>query len=283
MSFTNEIEAAASIGATPHAQKTLKQELQERMEEFLNMDRFTLVIQPVVNFRNNAVRDGEALSRLEHPERGVIFPDEFLPAIDVMGLYPAFDRYVFEKTCVWLHRSRTEGTEFDILSCNFSRKTLSEADIAQDMILIADSYGIPHSQLGVEITEREPSSNEEQLIKNLHVLKEAGFRIILDDYGDGVTSMNDLLQYPVDILKIDRSLLWKAVSEQEKAEFCAMVSTFIEMGAEVVCEGIETEEQDRLARDAGCHYGQGFLYFKPLCQDRFYEMMKQASLTAENA
>lgn len=282
MNFANETDASANIGAAPTAQKTLKQELLDRMEEFMKMDRFTLVIQPVVNFRDNTVKDGEVLSRLEHPERGVIFPDEFLPVIDALGLYPAFDRYIFEKSCVWLHRSRADGNEFGILSCNFSRKTLSEADIAQDMIQIADNYGISHSKLGVEITEREPAPDEKQLIKNLNLLRDAGFRIILDDYGDGVTSMSDLMQYPVDILKIDRSLLWKTATEQGKAAFRAMVAMFIELGAEVVCEGIETEEQSRLARESGCHYGQGYLFFKPIRQDQVFEMMHKASLLEED-
>ena len=172
MSFSNETEVSANMGAAPTAQKTLKQELQERMEEFMEMDQFTLVIQPVVNFRDNTVKDGEVLSRLEHPERGVIFPDEFLPVIDALGLYPAFDRYIFEKSCVWLHRFMADGNEFEILSCNFSRKTLSEADIAQDMIQIADNYGISHSKLGLEITEREPATDEKQLIKNLNLLRD---------------------------------------------------------------------------------------------------------------
>ncbi len=278
MSFTNEIHAAAYAEGTPTAQKELRHELRERMEEFMEMDRFTLVVQPVVNFRDNAVKDGEVLSRLEHPERGVIFPDEFLPAIDEMDLYPAFDRYIFEKSCVWLHRSGEEGKKFEILSCNFSRKTLSEASIVSDLIRIADSYGIPHEQLGLEITEQEPATDEPQMIRNLHMLKEAGFRIILDDYGDGVTSELDLTRYPLDILKIDRTLLWKAVSEQEKAEFRAMVSSFIEMGAEVACEGIGTEEQNCFVRETGCHYGQGFFYFKPLHQDEILVVMNAGGL-----
>lgn len=281
MSFARGTEASVYPATAPTAQKSLKQELQDRMEEFMKMDRFALVIQPVVDFRRNSAVNGEVLSRLEHPERGVIFPDDFLPAIDTLGLYPAFDRYIFEKSCVWLHRSMTAGKEFEILSCNFSRKTLSEADIVQDVIQIADHYGIPHSKLGVEITEREQVADEQQLLKNLNLLKDAGFRVILDDYGNGVTSMHDLIQYPLDILKIDRSLLWKAETDQGRAAFRAMVAMFIELGAEVVCEGIETEEQDRLARESGCHYGQGYLYFKPIRQDQVFERIRQASLLDE--
>ncbi len=280
--MTNDMEASVVPGAAPAAPKTLKQELQDRMEEFLERDLFSLVIQPVVDFRTDTMTNGEVLSRLYHPERGVIFPDEFLPAIDALGLYPRFDRYIFRKSCVWLHRSMAAEEKIDCISCNFSRKTLSEAGIAQDMMQIADSYGIPHSKLGVEITEREQKTDEQQLIKNLNLLRESGFRIILDDYGNGVTSMNDLMQYPLDILKIERSLLLKTDTEQGKTAFRVMVSMFIELGAEVVCEGIETEEQNRLARESGCHYGQGFLYFKPIRQDQVFAMMRKGSLLEDD-
>ena len=265
-------------GTMPTAQKTLSQELQERMEEFLEMDRFSLVVQPVVDFRTNTVSNGEVLSRLEHPERGVIFPDQFLPVIDALDLYPRFDRYVFQKSCVWLRRSLAEGEKFDCISCNFSRQTLSDPTIAQDLIKIADSNGLSHRMLAVEITEREQKSDEAQLIANLKVLKESGFRIILDDYGSGVTCEKDLLDFPLDIVKIDRSILLNAETEQGKAEFCALVTKFMDLGADVVCEGIETKEQNDFVRDCGCHYGQGFLYFKPIRQEQVFEMIRKSSL-----
>ncbi|MBQ3489612.1 MAG: EAL domain-containing protein [Clostridia bacterium] len=262
----------------PDAQKTLGQELQERMAEFLDRDMFSLVIQPVLDFQTNTVFKGEVLSRLDHPERGVIFPDVFLPVIATLNLYSRFDRYIFQKSCVWLQRSLAAGEKMECISCNFSRKTLSETTIAQDLIRIANNYGVSHDKLAIEITEREKNNDEKQLIENLHVLKEAGFRIILDDYGTGVTSVNDLLNYPLDIVKIDRSLLLNTQTEKGKEEFCALVSMFIERGAEVVCEGIETKEQNDFARSSGCRYGQGFLYFKPIRQDQVFEMIRKSSL-----
>ena len=269
--------------AAPTAQKTVHQELKDRMVEFLDRDFFSLVIQPVVDFKTNTVFKGEVLSRLEHPERGVIFPDAFLPVIDELNLYSRFDRYIFRKSCVWLQRSLAAGETMECISCNFSRKTLSEPTIAQDLIRLANNYGVSHDKLAVEITEREQHDDEPQLIENLKVLREAGFRIILDDYGTGVTSVNDLLHYPLDIVKIDRSVLLEAKSEERKAAFRALVALFIDLGADVVCEGIETEEQDAFARDAGCRYGQGYLYFKPIRHDQVFDMIRKSSLNEENA
>lgn len=271
-----------AAGPAPAAQDSLKQELHSRMEEFLERDLFSLVIQPVVDFRTNTVFNGEALSRLHHPEQGVVFPDDFLPALDAMDLYPRFDRYIFRKSCAWLHRSAAEGKRFDFLSCNFSRKTLSEAGIVLDLIQIADSYGIPHHTLGLEITEREKETDEQQLLENLKQLKAAGFRIILDDYGTGVTSEKDLTLYPLDIVKIDRSMLLNTCTERGNAEFRALVTRAIELGTEVVCEGIETEEQSRFARETGCHYGQGFLYFKPISSNQVFELIHRSSILEED-
>ena len=282
MELLNKKKNAAAPVA-PTAQKTLHQELKDRMVEFLDRDFFSLVIQPVVDFKTNTVYKGEVLSRLEHPERGVIFPDAFLPVIDELNLYSRFDRYIFRKSCVWLQRSLAAGETMECISCNFSRKTLSEPTIAQDLIRLANNYGVSHDKLAVEITEREQHDDEPQLIENLKVLREAGFRIILDDYGTGVTSVNDLLHYPLDIVKIDRSVLLEAKSEERKAAFRALVALFIDLGADVVCEGIETEEQDAFARDAGCRYGQGYLYFKPIRHDQVFDMIRKSSLNEENA
>ena len=255
--------ASGTVGTVPAAPEGLEQELYRRMEEFLEGDLFTLVIQPVVDFQDDTAYNAEGLCRLNHPERGVIFPDQFLPAVDAQGLYPRFDRYMFQKSCAWMSHTLAEGERFDCLSCNFSRKTLSETGLAGDLIQIADRYGVPHHKMGLEITERESETNPGQMIENLNQLKAAGFRIILDDFGTGVTSARDLTQYPLDIVKIDRSILLNACTVKGHAAVREAVTTAAQLGMEVVCEGIETEEQDRFARETGCHYGQGFLYFKP--------------------
>ena len=267
--------------APPEPQNAVGKELESRIAEFMELDYFLLMVQPVVDFRTNAVCDGEVLSRLNHPERGVIFPDEFLPAIDSAGLYPQFDRYIFQKSCAWLSRSLAEGEGLEILSCNFSRKTLSEANAASQLAQIADCYGLPHNRLAIEITERE--TDLQQFYHNLEQLKADGFRIFLDDYGSGITTVKDLMRYPLDIVKIDRSILLAAETEQEKADYRALVATAMELGDEVACEGIETEEQSRFAREAGCHYGQGFLFFRPMSTGQVFDMMEKSRVRPDEA
>lgn len=255
----------------------LKKELENRMEEFMERDLFSLVIQPVVNFRKDSVTNGEILSRLNHPDHGMISPDIYLPVVDALGLYPSFDRYIFRKSCAWLSHSLAQGEKLDCVSVNFSRITLSCKDIAKDLIEIADSYGVSHNALAIEITEQVPETGVEDFLENLNQLRAAGFRIILDDFGSGVTSFNDLMRYPLDVVKIDRSLLLEAQTEQGANAYRALVAMAVELGAEVVCEGIETQAQNTFAREAGCHYGQGFLFFKPIAQDQVFAMIRRKS------
>jgi len=266
-------------GSLPASQNTLDQELQTRMKEFIRNDRFVLVIQPVMDLKKNSIAGGEMLSRLNHPERGMIFPDDFLPAVAAAGLYAEFDKYIFRKCCAWLSRSRAEGAGMELVTCNFSRKTLSEPDVASQLVQIADSYGLPHSSLGIELMEQEAATDNDQFYGNLKRLKDSGFRIILDDFGNGVTSMKDIIREPLDIVKIDRSVLLAADNDRVKAAYRSMIEMSEGMGLEVVCEGIETEEQRRFAQDVGCHYGQGFLFYRPMSIDQMFEMIEMGSVT----
>ena len=277
----SKIDAARPIH-TPSAPDALHDELRMRMEEFIENDLFSLVMQPAMNFRTNTLCTGEILSRLNHPEHGIISPDAFLPIVDSLGLQPKFDRYIFRKSCAWISRALAAGESFDCISINFSRTTLSDVNLSQDLIKIADRYGLPHSTLGIEITEQIPETDVNDLLDTLNQLKAAGFRIILDDFGSGVTSFKDLMRYPLDIVKIDRSLLLQAGTEQGAAAFRGLVATATDLGAEVVCEGIETEAHNRFARAAGCHYGQGYLYFKPTPQDQVFELIRKSTIHEEN-
>lgn len=265
-------------GPAPASLTSRKQEMQNRIAEFMERDLFCLVIQPIIDFQADKVCGGEVLSRLNHPERGVIFPDDFLPAINAQGLYTKFDYYIFQKSCAWMSRTRTQSDKMEFLSCNFSRKTLSEEGIAQELIRIADRYGVPHGELAIEVTEQYPQSNDPQFVENLKQLHAAGFRLFLDDYGKGCTSEQELTQYPLDVVKIDRSMLMATETEEGRADFLQAVALAARTGALITCEGIETEAQNSFAREAGCHYGQGFLFFKPMDLNQAYEMMEKSSI-----
>ena len=251
----------------------LEQELVRRMPDLLYYDRFQLVVQPVIDLETGGIVGGEVLSRLNHPEQGIIFPDKFLPAVEEAGLYPKFDHYIFRKACELMGRMTEQGVMLQYLSCNFSRMTLSEKGAATRLAKIADDFGVPHDRMAVEITEREQETDTKQFCENLRQIKEAGFRIFVDDLGAGVTSVRDLWSYPVDVVKIDRSLLLAAEDDQGRTAYRGLRNLAVDLGCKVLCEGVETEEQHRMVLDAGCHYGQGFLFYRPMEAEQFCYLM----------
>lgn len=257
----------SSSGNYPSPQSPLDPELKRRMAEFIQFDRFELVIQPVIDLRTDKIIGGEVLSRLNHPTRGTIFPDIFLKAVDSAGLYPPFDCYIFSKSCEWLSHMLEEEVPLQFLSCNFSRKTLSENGLAEKLREIADGFHLDHSRIAIEITEQESETDTKQFQANLRKLNQDGFQIFVDDLGNGVTSIKDLWSYPADVIKIDRSLLLAAETSRGEAAFRSLVKMASSTGAKVLCEGIETEQQHQFAKNSGCHYAQGFLFSPPIPKD----------------
>ena len=257
----------------PAPRLNLEKELVKWMPDLIYYDRFRLTVQPVVDLQTGGIVGGEVLSRLDHPEQGIIFPDKFLPAVAEAGLYPRFDHYIFGKTCALIGKLREQGVVVRYLSCNFSRVTLSEKGAATRLSKIADDYGVPHDQLAVEITEREQETDTDQFCENLIDLKRAGFRIFVDDLGAGVTSVRDLWNYSVDVVKIDRSLLLAADTEQGRNAYRGLRNLVADLGCSTLCEGVETEEQHRFVLDVGCDYCQGFLFYRPMEEDQFVYLM----------
>lgn len=257
----------------PRTPVTPEQELEGRMREFIQEDRFTLLIQPVVELSTGRIAGGEVLARLDHPERGLLRPDAFLPVVSRMDLQADFDLYIFRKSCQWL--SGVQGPVS--ISVNFNRKTLSQPRIAQQLIDIADEYRLNHGNVVIEVTELEKEDNIDLYRANLRQLRENGFRVFLDDFGSGVTSIADLNQCALDIVKIDRSVLLAAESPDGSIILNALTDMASTLGVDVVCEGIETEEQEALARACGCRYGQGLRYSGPISSDSFLELLRQGT------
>ena len=265
-----EADSIAKKGAAPLKPE---KEMMVRMPDFIDDDRFRLAVQPVIDLQTGDIVGGEVLSRLHHPEQGVIFPDKFLPAVEEAGIYPRFDYYIFRKSCKLMQCLRARGAAIEYLSCNFSRLTLSENEAATRLSEIADAFELPHECMAVEITEREQEKDTDQFCENLVEIKKAGFQIFVDDLGAGVTSVRDLWSYPVDVVKIDRSLLLSTDTEQGRSAYYGLRNLVVDLNCKVLCEGVETREQHQFVIDAGCHYGQGFLFYRPMEEERFLSLV----------
>jgi len=240
-----------------------KQLLESIMQGFENRE-FKLNLQFIVAAKTRRIVSAEALSRWVNPEKGIILPGKYISVLESSGMITKLDYYMFELVCRQLHKWR--NTEFDAVtvSCNFTRITISEDDFADNIREISERYVFEKRKLIIEITEDAIEKNRDVAMSNISKCKKMGFRIALDDMGSGYTSLINLCEYPIDIVKIDRDILLKTDKPNGRALFAGIVALAHSLGLSVVCEGVETEEQNSLVESTDCDYIQGWYYSRAL-------------------
>ena len=230
----------------------------------LKNKEFKMHLQFIVDKKTKRIVSGEALSRWETSEGEVIMPGKYIGVMEKSGLITKFDYYMFESVCDKLSKwAKTDFKEITI-SCNFTRITISEKDFVAKIKDIAERYEFDRSKLIMEITEDAIEKNLNVARDNIIKAKELGFRIALDDIGSGYTSLISLGEYPIDIVKIDREVLLLSEKESGKKLFLGIISLIHNLNLKVVCEGVETEEQNTLVSRSDCDYIQGWYYSKAL-------------------
>ena len=263
-------------------EKLYKFEETKQLEQYIvnaiDKNEFHIMMQPYVETKTQRIVGCEVLARLKHPICGLVMPDVFLEVITRRKLNIQFDFCIFEKCCQWISSRRKEELEGKIVSCNFSRKTISHGDFANRVIELIEKYRVPVEHLAIEFTESEKETNKESVVKNLNVLKERGVSVYLDDYGSGVTSYDDLLNYSVSLIKIDRDILYSTNTESGKAVFENIVSMAQKLNVPLLCEGAKTAEQVEFLKKSDVKYIQGFYFYMPMesyeCSTLFKEHTK---------
>ncbi|MGN0114736.1 MAG: EAL domain-containing protein [Acutalibacteraceae bacterium] len=242
--------------------EALKSRLQRKLSDAVNNHEFQMYIQFVVDAKSGKIYGGEALSRWENPEEGLLSPANYIESMKTLGIIDRLDFYILEESCRLLEKwSKTEMCELN-LSCNFTRITVSSADFPKRFSEITDRYSFDHSQLIIELTEDSLADNNVRAFQNVLYCQKQGFRIALDDLGSGYSSFSDLCDYPIDIVKIDRHIIAKSVTERGNALLCGITKLAHDLGIKVLCEGVETENENANVIDSDCDYIQGFYYSK---------------------
>ena len=249
-----------------------------RIRHGIKNNEFKMHLQFLVDNKTKRIVSCEALSRWELNDGKVIMPGKYIGIMEKSGLIINFDYYMFAMVCDKLSKwSDTDFKELTI-SCNFTRITISEKDFISKIKDIADKYEFDRSKLIIEITEDSIEKNLDIARNNILKMKELGFHIALDDIGSGYTSLISLCEYPIDIVKIDREVLLLSEKESGKKLFLGIISLINNLDLKVVCEGVETEEQNTLVSGSGCNYIQGWYYSKALsetkAEDFYMEYMK---------
>ncbi len=227
-------------------------------------NEFKMYLQFIVDNKTKKIVSCEALSRWDSREKGLIGPGKYIENMENAGLISKHDFYMFELVCRQLEKwSNTEYKDISI-SCNFTRITLSEESFIDKLIMIANGYNFNKSKLSIEITEDAIEKDRETATQNVRKCKELGFKVYLDDLGSGYTSLANLCDYPIDVVKIDRYILIKADTKRGKALFSGIIALAHSLNISVICEGVETQEQNALVSQSNCDYIQGWYYSKAL-------------------
>ncbi len=250
-----------------HAQIQNRIRLEHDLTQALDKDQLMLFFQPQVDADNFDLVGVEALIRWQHPELGLIPPDEFIPIAEDSALINQIGRWVLNTACEhfrrWISLNKTKPLQFSI-AANLSARQLKDAGLADYLEEVLVEHRIPASQVELELTESS--------LVDLSVLSELaakGVLLALDDFGTGYSSLSQLQEYAFSILKIDKVFV-QNVTDEKDASFLRAISAFAQsLGFETVAEGVETEAQRDLCAQFGINRLQGYYFSKPLPSDEF--------------
>ncbi|MGD0313777.1 MAG: EAL domain-containing protein [Acidimicrobiales bacterium] len=241
--------------------------LEMDLREALAAHQYHLVYQPIFNLSGGQTTGVEALLRWDHPVRGLVQPDNFIPLLEDTGMITEVGRWVLNEACRQGARWHAKGYQLDV-SVNVSARQLETEQLVEDVRLALHASGFPASSLILEITETAIMKHVAAAVPRLAALKATGVRIAIDDFGTGYSSLAYLQQFPVDTLKIDRSFISAMAKSPESA---ALIRTLVQLGKtlglETLAEGIEEREQYSQLEREHCDSGQGYLYARPLDVD----------------
>jgi diguanylate cyclase (GGDEF)-like protein len=239
-------------------------QLETDLREALLEEQFFLAYQPTFDLSDMRPTGVEALIRWQHPERGVVQPDDFIPLLEETGLITEVGRWVLGEACTQGAAWRQAGHQFGI-AVNVSGRQLDTDELIADIKDALSRSGLDPQALTIEITETTLMRNVEQTARRLAEIKQLGVRIVVDDFGTGYSSLAHLQRFPVDALKIDRSFV-SGLRENQEGE--TLIRTLVQLGKalsiETFAEGIEQQQELTVLRDESCDSGQGFLFARPL-------------------
>lgn len=260
-----------------------EQQITNDVNAALQEEQFKVYLQPKYDVRTNQPHGAEALVRWVHPKKGVIPPNEFIPIFERNGFIGKLDFYVWDKVCAMIRRWIEEGKHPFPISVNVSRVNLYNPCLADTIIQLVKIYDIPEELFQIEITESAFTENQTMMQDTIKELKQAGFKILMDDFGSGYSSLNVLKDLDVDVLKIDMKFMPTANSNGKSEKILSSVVRMSKwIGMPVIAEGVETFEQVQFLRGIGCEYIQGYYFAKPM-QVEEYEKLSDENSKKEEA
>lgn len=269
---------AVIFDAQMHEKAQALLELETDLRRAIDRGEFLLYYQPIVNLEAGKLAGFESLVRWYHPKKGIVLPVEFINTAEDSGMILAIDRWVLNEACTQLQSWQSNGfKDKDIsISVNLSGKQFNETSFLNFIESILQSSTLEPDNIRLEITESAIMENLEHATDILLKMKNLGFRLYIDDFGKGYSSLSYLHYFPLDALKIDRSFIKKmAENEDEIAIVHTIITLAHNLNMDVIAEGVETKQQLMLLRELNCDYAQGFYFSTPLTTQQAEDMMTQ--------
>ncbi|MEK6550689.1 MAG: EAL domain-containing protein, partial [Pseudomonadota bacterium] len=239
--------------------------LEGELRQALEREEFVLHYQPIVDLKTGLVKSAEALLRWQHPERGLVPPNDFIPVLEESGLIMPVTEWVLNKSIQQMRDATPKGVSIPGLAVNITAGCFRGNGITKCTGNVLASFDGDPGGLTLEITESVLMQDTQHVSVLMHNLKDLGIKIALDDFGTGQSSLSHLRNFPIDVVKIDRAFVREIPdNKNDVAMVAAIIAMSHGLGKQVVAEGVETEAQLELLRDLGCDSIQGFLYSRPV-------------------
>lgn len=245
-----------------------EKELEYEAKEALENNEFLVYFQPKYEVRTEQIIGAEALVRWNHPVRGVLSPNSFIPVFEFNGFIKELDLFVLGQVCELISAWLKVGITPVCISVNLSRIHLHESNLVEQLLSVVNRYNVPPEYIEFELTESAFYEETENLLRIMSDIKRAGFRLSMDDFGSGYSSLNLLRRLPVDVLKLDKVFLEDCDETDDEIRGKRIVMHVISMAKdlkmEVLAEGVETKDQKEFLQEARCDMIQGYYFARPM-------------------
>jgi len=254
-----------------------RRELEKDLREALPRNQLYLVYQPQISYRDHRVVGVEALLRWQHPELGMVPPDQFIPLAEQNGNIITIGEWVLDQACRQLREWHDLGFSDLRMAVNLSTVQLHHSELPRVVNNLLQAYRLPPRSLELEVTETGLMEDISTAAQHLLSLRRSGALIAIDDFGTGYSSLSYLKSLPLDKIKIDKSFVQDLLDDDDDATIVrAIIQLGKSLGMQVIAEGVETAEQETYIIAQGCHEGQGYHYSKPLSARELTNFLKQA-------
>ncbi len=246
-------------------------EIEAAIDRAIKKDTMEIYFQPIYDTRKKGIHSAEVLVRINDEKLGLLMPDQFIGRAEESGAILMLGQKVFEKTCEFIRDHDLDELGLDYIEVNLSPVQCMREQLSVEFMEIVERYGIDYSRINLEITETD-STDSAVAKDNMEALLSNGMSFSLDDYGTGFSNLVNVMNLPLHIIKIDKSIVWAYFKEGNNT-LLHVLALFKESNKEIVCEGVETYEMASELSKLGCDHEQGYYFSKPVPEKEFLDYL----------